>query len=105
MEKYLDYTLMVDLVALPQHSSAGAMENWGLILGHYELLMVDRDYVNIARLSRVGNTVAHETVHMWFGDLITMDWWSDVFIKEGFAKYWSANAHAYAIPEQTAYAL
>ncbi|RCN33636.1 peptidase family M1 [Ancylostoma caninum] len=126
MEKYLDYTLKVmagsidymskyfdhpfplkklDLVALPQHSSAGAMENWGLILGHYEFLMVDMDYVNIAKLSRVGNGVAHETVHMWFGDLITMDWWSDVFIKEGFAKYWSANAHAYAIPEQTAYVL
>lgn len=34
-----------------------------------------------------------------------MDWWSDVFIKEGFAKYWSANAHAYAVPEQEAYAL
>ncbi|KHJ90017.1 hypothetical protein OESDEN_10145 [Oesophagostomum dentatum] len=126
MEKYLEYSLMVmagtidfmstyfdypyplkklDMVALPQHANRGAMENWGLTLGHYELLSYDPDYADVAKMAKVGNVVAHETVHMWFGDLVSIDWWSETFLKEGFAEYWAANAHAYADSKQANYTL
>ncbi|ETN75143.1 hypothetical protein NECAME_00554 [Necator americanus] len=93
------------MVALPQHSEPSAMENWGLILGNYHLLMVDVDYADVNTLFTVANTVAHEVVHQWFGDLVTMKWWTESFLSEGFAQYFSANAVNYTIPEQQDYVI
>ncbi|EYC36067.1 hypothetical protein Y032_0937g3118 [Ancylostoma ceylanicum] len=106
MTKYFKYDFplsKLDMVALPQHADTGAMENWGLILGNYKSLMVDMDYVDANALGRVAIVVAHEVVHQWFGDLVTLDWWSDIFLNEGFAQYWSHYGMTYTFPEQVGY--
>ncbi|KAK6759646.1 hypothetical protein RB195_021308 [Necator americanus] len=108
MSEYFDHKFplsKLDMVALPQHSEPSAMENWGLILGNYHLLMVDVDYADVNTLFTVANTVAHEVVHQWFGDLVTMKWWTESFLSEGFAQYFSANAVNYTVPEQQDYVI
>ncbi|CAD6187493.1 unnamed protein product [Caenorhabditis auriculariae] len=82
-----------------------AMENWGLILGSYEVLLVDMDYATTAQLTDVAEVTAHETVHQWFGDLVSPDWWSNLFLNEAFAQYWYANGINYTFPEQSDYAI
>ncbi|RCN33693.1 peptidase family M1 [Ancylostoma caninum] len=106
MTKYFNYDFplsKLDMVALPQHADAGAMENWGLILGNYKSLMVDMDYADANALGRVAIVLAHEVVHQWFGDLVTLDWWSDIFLNEGFAQYWSHYGMTHTLPEQKGY--
>ncbi|KIH63567.1 peptidase family M1 [Ancylostoma duodenale] len=106
MTKYFNYEFplsKLDMVALPQHADTGAMENWGLILGNYKSMMVDMDYADANALGRVAIVVAREVVHQWFGNLVTLDWWSDIFLNEGFAQYWSHYGMTYTLPEQKGY--
>ncbi|KIH59673.1 hypothetical protein ANCDUO_10082 [Ancylostoma duodenale] len=66
MSKYLKYPFplsKLDLVALPQHANRGETENWGLIVGNYERMMVDMAYADVATLSDVAITLAHGVVH------------------------------------------
>ncbi|CAL2036943.1 unnamed protein product [Caenorhabditis brenneri] len=102
-----DYPLKkLDVMALPQYTTdAGAMENWGLIIGEYSLFMVDPDYATTLQIAEVAETTAHEVVHQWFGDTVTLDWWSDIFLNEAFAQYWFANGINNTFPEQEAYAI
>ncbi|KIH53566.1 peptidase family M1, partial [Ancylostoma duodenale] len=93
----------LDMVALPQHADLGAMGSWGLILGNYKSLIVDKDYADAKTLAEVAITVAREVVHQWFGDLVTMDWWSDLFLSEGFAEYFAASGVQHVLPEQREY--
>ncbi|MGR3742404.1 M1 family metallopeptidase [Companilactobacillus sp. DQM5] len=71
-------------LALPDFS-AGAMENWGLVTYREAYLLVDPRNTSIETKQRVATVVAHELAHQWFGDLVTMKWWEDLWLNESFA--------------------
>lgn len=70
-------------LALPDFS-AGAMENWGLVT-YRELYLLADDQSTIADRQAVAVTIAHEVAHQWFGNLVTMAWWDDLWLNESFA--------------------
>ncbi len=73
-----------DHVALPDFSS-GAMENWGLITYREVLLLANPDTASQANREYIATVIAHETSHQWFGNLVTMAWWDDLWLNESFA--------------------
>jgi tricorn protease interacting factor F2/3 len=87
----------VHLIAVPEFPM-GAMENWGAITFREILLLVDENTSSRTKM-RAAMAIAHELAHQWFGDLVTMKWWDDIWLNESFATYMAYKAIDHIHPE------
>ena len=88
----------LDHIAIPDFA-AGAMENWGAITYRETALLVDPENSSAGTRQRVLEVVSHEMAHMWFGDLVTMEWWNDLWLNESFASWMGDKAVDNLYPE------
>lgn len=88
----------LDHIAIPDFA-AGAMENWGAVTYREVALLFDRESSSPGTRQRITEIIAHEMAHMWFGDLVTMAWWNDLWLNESFASWMATKATDYLYPE------
>ncbi len=88
----------LDHIAVPDFA-AGAMENWGAITYRETALLYDPENSSAATKQRIMEVVSHEMAHMWFGDLVTMEWWDDLWLNESFASWMGDKAVDHQYPE------
>lgn len=88
----------LDMIALPDFSS-GAMENWGLVTYREVAMLLDETSGTIESRQYIATVVAHELSHQWFGNLVTMKWWDDLWLNESFANLMEYRAVDAMYPE------
>lgn len=94
----IDYPLpKLDMIGLPDFAS-GAMENWGLVTYRSKLLYVEETTSKVI-LEQIASVICHELAHQWFGNLVTMQWWTDLWLNEGFATWVGTMALDKAFPK------
>lgn len=93
MDKWIDYPYnsvpemtRMYMAAVPDFS-AGAMENWGLLTYRETNILYRSDDSTSLQQQRIAAVITHEIAHMWFGDLVTCEWWDVTWLNEGFARY------------------
>lgn len=90
----------LDNIASPGQSQFfSAMENWGAIYTFEYALLLDPSFSTVGDKQEVFNTAAHEMAHQWFGDLVTMSWWDDLWLNEGFASWLASRTTQRLHPE------
>ncbi|XP_055614928.1 aminopeptidase A isoform X2 [Toxorhynchites rutilus septentrionalis] len=102
IQHYIDYFQIeyplpkLDMAAIPDFVS-GAMETWGLVTYRETSILYNKETSSTANKQRVAEVIAHELAHMWFGNLVTMKWWNELWLNEGFASYieYKGVDHAY----------
>ncbi|XP_077988189.1 aminopeptidase N-like [Glandiceps talaboti] len=97
-----DKMTKMDMAAIPQFDS-GAMENWGLILYREERMLFDPEVDLASKQQRIARIIGHELVHQWFGNLVTCGWWSDLWLNEGFARFFEDAGVHFLHPEWEMY--
>ena len=88
----------LDLIALPDFE-AGAMENFGAITYRETAMLIDPKTASLGAQKEVALVIAHEMAHQWFGDLVTMQWWNNIWLNEGFASWMENKPVAAMHPE------
>ncbi|HEX5492366.1 MAG TPA: M1 family metallopeptidase [Candidatus Udaeobacter sp.] len=88
----------LDQIAIPG-GFGGAMENWGGITYYESALLFDPKSSSAETKQRVYEVIAHEMAHMWFGDLVTMAWWDNLWLNEGFASWMGSKCTAHFNPQ------
>jgi aminopeptidase N len=88
----------LDQIAIPG-GFGGAMENWGAITYYESALLFDPGKSSDATRQRIYEVIAHETAHQWFGDLVTMAWWDNLWLNEGFASWMGSKCSAHFNPQ------